>query len=133
MNYITAEQFLAQPKEIQESLEQWEEKYIQDTDLFGYVGISLRYKKIFPLQAKDIAFDCIGSELIPLFSESQLRGFIEGNVGGKIDCTYWDTGYEISIFETLVGDVVLKCIFTKETNLLQAYWEAACKIVEDRL
>lgn len=137
MDYITSEQFLQQPEKVQKAFMDWWKPERLDLVAWDVKGFKRIYvvnkyhensKSILPLGSPDIWNDM--SQCIPLFTESQLRKFIEDKTGGIDEiihyrgvneysikvANYKDDEYDNVIFEDLKGD------------LLQAYWKAACKI-----
>lgn len=127
MNFITAEQFKEQPLEIQyEFLKwwSWDSIHICDYDLVQINNQVMLYKDYLKEGcSKDDAF-------YPLFTEGQLRKFIEDKTNGKVESYYsWDY-YTIAIRNTGCGGDDLQ-YDTEETNLLQAYWKVACSVTRE--
>ena len=75
MNYIESEEFLKQPKTIQKVFEKWWTDNLQQSDLVK-LKLARNKEKIQIIANIDLA--CIEEgEIIPLFTEGQLRKFIE--------------------------------------------------------
>ena len=127
MEYISGEDFLKQPKEVQQVFLDW-----WKPDLFDLYACREENKthRVTETDLEDIEeeyFLNIKKVGYPLFTEGQLRKFIED----KTECfiatspTYKCDGYDI----TILG--IEEYTYTiKGTNLLQAYWEVACEIAK---
>jgi hypothetical protein len=128
MEYISAEEFLKQPKEIQKVFLDWWKPSVGDLISFKVcidlnnpedkeVVYALKEKTEKPNKLKDI----------PLFTEGQLRKFIEDKTERRInEITYYEgTGYDIALeyFDGLYGDL--------GTDLLQAYWKVALVVAKE--
>lgn len=135
MDYISVEEFKKQPEKAQKVLLDWWKKNAEGSDLIGYIGSVPSYKKLSPWIAKNVALDClpIGEETLPLFTEGQLRKFIEDKTYTKVQI-YYDGDYGYTV------DIGYKDSFKEEHwgtyeklghDLLQAYWQVACKIAEE--
>ena len=141
MEYINAEEFLKQPKEVQRVFLDWWKKNYDEEDLVGYIGKSITYIKSFPNTLKHTAWDCfdIGQEIILLFTEGQLRKFIEDKTKGIVKVIQWnpcvdDNRYGYTIYILAKNEYkVLRHIEYKKlgTDLLQAYWKVACEIAKE--
>jgi len=67
--------------------------------------------------------------LFPIeLTETQLRQFIEETMGGKLDSTYWTVGYELNVYDKLIDNEPLIVLFSDTTDIIEAYWQLACKI-----
>lgn len=128
MNYITAEQFLQQPEEVQKVLLEWWQPRIGDLTTGRYKSIDVIEQ---PREIEAVKIYKGQPYTIPLFSESQLRKFIEEKLNGKVDCVYWGDDYEIRIFDRVEYDEKIKGYLMNETDLLQAYWKVACMIAKE--
>lgn len=146
MEYIKPEDFLKQPKRVQEELKKWCEGNLQKYD-WVYL---IREHDILPIDSvMDTRKDdidvgrvfYIGDSLcwssiydpgiVPLLTEEQLRKFIEDKINSKIESLYIvDRGYSIRLSRNDENGKNL--IFKKlAKDLFQAYWEVACKIAEE--
>ena len=146
MEYISAEEFLKQPKEAQKVFKEWWKPEIGDLvyvdciednaiiikkEVSNYYGICL-------IKENAIVRHNIKCNLIPLFAEGQLRKFIEDKLNSKIEIVYAskegvrdeNSYYRIEKVNFLDGDIN-KSVWKVETDdLLQAYWKVAIKIAE---
>ena len=128
MEFITVEQFQEQPKEIQKVLLDWWQP--EAGDIFQFVTVDFNND--------DSAIGVLGSEKqikitqcgkgeyrIPLFTEGQLRKFIEDKKGEIVEINlccggyYIVTEYRKGMFDNLGN------------NLLQAYWKVACEVAKE--
>lgn len=115
MEFITVEQFQEQPKEVQEVFLDWWQPSIGDlfsSDILIGMGVITSRK-----------FDKDG--YIPLFTEGQLRKFIEDKKGKIVEVNLFCGGYS-------VVTAYRKCeIYDLGKDLLQAYWKVACQIARE--
>lgn len=144
MNYISAEQFQEQPKKVQEVLLKWWKPSIGD--LFTWIKNNDEHendlRKIECCNSENIVertnnFKGISyGDRIPLLTEGQLREFIGdktkgiASIGGLDDCHYG--------MLVMVKDSIETCkdgdglpYFSKGKDILQLYWQVACKIAEE--
>ncbi|AUN23734.1 hypothetical protein RSJ21_00065 (plasmid) [Clostridium botulinum] len=135
MNYISAEEFLKQPKEIQEVLlEWWQPQRLDlfntiygDTSVNGYFKGELYYSRKCGGTILEESY--LKKNAIPLLQMHQLIEFIEDITNCKIiNIYYFDKRNCYSI--TLENNEVAKTIESSKNNLLHALWEVACNIVE---
>lgn len=134
MEFIKAEEFLKQPVEVQKVLLEWWKINATEFDLIGYIGKSPAYKRSFPSLVRNVAIDCfeLSIEIIPLFTEGQLRKFIEDKTGCKISISpslegKYHVGYD-QYADNEDGD--LKSLVYLD-NVLQAYWKVAIEIAKE--
>lgn len=117
MEFITVEQFQEQPKEVQEVFSDWWQP--QKGELFSsdvLIGMGVITSK---------KFDKDG--YIPLFTEGQLRRFIENKKGKIVEVNLYCGGYSIVT-------AYRKCEFDNlGKDLLQAYWKVACMIAKEEV
>ena len=131
MDYITAEEFEKQPEKVQKVLSKWFWDNLNDFSLFEYTGNTAIYKKKFPQIAKDIDVPCMKNEIAPMYSESELRHFIEEKgykfigIDNFNGCQY----YLIEVFKKL-DQVKANYAFASD-DLLNCYWQIACRIAEE--
>lgn len=129
MEFITVEQFQEQPKEIQQVFLDWWQPSVGDI----FMDLAPNSKKkllVIEDEGDCVDIELIKSEVIPLFTEGQLRKFIEDKTGGKVESYYaWDY-YTIAIRDTGCGGDDTQ-YDTGKANLLQAYWKVACMIAND--
>jgi len=86
MNFITKEQFLKQSDEVQKVLIEWWKPSIGDIA----TGKNSEFAVISDYKEAKAAGDYKGYPLVvPLFTETQLRNFIEDSTKGKVDCGFY--------------------------------------------
>lgn len=144
MEFITMEQFQEQPSKVQKVfLDWWECDY---GDLYYYNEDPLEYKDVeiidnnleCDLNGDFKYFKSIGP--IPLFTEGQLRKFIEDKTNGIVKLIQWHIddsqiskrGYAIDILRKNEYHVTYHYQDLGE-NLLQAYWKVACMIAKEEV
>lgn len=133
MDYIEAEKFLAQPEEVQKIFMDWWKPKRGDVFFIDSSTEHTRSHSVIDTNSDNTVEYCDyveGSLEIsyvkikntkPLFTEGQLRKFIEDKINCAINpCYSLKNGYSINNIETGEGD------------LLQAYWEAACRIAWEK-
>lgn len=139
MEYIRSEEFLKQPKEVQEVFLDWWEPSIGDLFVnkngnlkqFAILfddGVIENYKYN---KGKD-NFRTFKIESIPLLTEGQLRKFIEDKTNTIVE-TYLTIYKEYNITLVHVESEEFSHYETKSGNLLQAYWKVACEIAKEEL
>lgn len=154
MNYIKPDQFFKQSKEVQQLfLDNWNPevgdligikveyidlewntkfKYkvncINEDDIFNYDS-----KKELLDSFKTLGYHNYSDETVPLFTEEQLRKFIEDNTNCIIDIQHdISIGYCFYLFKKNTDILLYKYEDGKlGHNLLQAYWKVACKIAKE--
>ena len=131
MEYISAEEFLKQPKEVQKVFIDWWESNVSKGDLFSPICP----KGIGVLNGTEQRID----GLIPLFTEGQIRKLIEDKTEGIVKVVQWDPiqdnnrcGYTIYILAKDRYGVLCEFEYKKlGTDLIQAYWKVACEITSN--
>ncbi|MBN3402922.1 hypothetical protein [Clostridium botulinum] len=143
MNYISAENFLKQPKEIQEVFLNWWQPefgdlFIEDywdiDSIINIVGCVPINKKHFEDYEGKIHYKT--DLVIPLLTEERLRRFIENKTNSKIIYDYLDTigGYSIGLVLNKNSPTQnVKWFEDCGDNLLQAYWQVACIISQEEV
>lgn len=135
MEFIRVEQFQEQPLEIQyEFLKwwSWDSRYICDYDLVQINNQVMLYKDYLKEGcSKDDVF-------YPLFTEGQLRKFIEDKTGGIVASSCNVIGNRlinvVKKDEMLNGFKTIRRISFKEgIDLLEAYWKVACMIAKEEV
>lgn len=149
MEFITAEQFLKEDKEVQNVFLDWWKPSIGDliyvfkSDCYthDYLDVIVNVSKE-SVEGTDVYENL--NDILPLLTEGQLRQFIEDKTGYIIEMIpkihyEKETGKEKIVYEADLkyfnsmdfepGDY----IETKESVLLQAYWKVACKIAKESL
>lgn len=163
MNYISAAEFLKQPEKVRKSLIEWWQPKFGDLATFEGIDYHYsnytreddycfvtRYSKE---DEKDSYEDIYGIDIqnmfnvrevyhsfkskfdvIPLFTEGQLRNFIEEKTGCKVEVVYVSKDLvenEQSYYRidrSCFKDGKVNCWKAETDDLLQAYWQVACKI-----
>ena len=138
-DYISAEEFLKQPKKVQKELKDWWMQYFENGDdliPFNWRNENTTYQNIFKL---NYLFNVEDS--IPLFTEGQLRKFIEEKtkcvfdvvVNGKtLDNSKWEYCISCFTYDIEIDSFDSKVPYTVEAaNLLQAYWQVAIKVATE--
>ena len=155
MEFINVEEFLKQPKEVQEVFRDWCENNLEVNDYVvpinpetnEVVGSICRINqcldtrqhkvnvgRVFYLETC-LLYDTV-FEFVPLFTEGQLRKFIEDRTDCVISELSLNTkGYTLIIgykAEYIDGEPRTKRIFRNlGDNLLQAYWKVALKVAKE--
>jgi len=130
MKYIKAEEFLKQPKEVQKVFENWWQPNVgdlycniynnQQENVLVINKCQLDFSKSFKDDIKQ--FGCI------LFTEGQLRQFIENKTGYKATLVH-PSSSPIEIW--LYTDKGIKRISSIDKfDVLQAYWKVALEIAK---
>ncbi|MDB1935258.1 hypothetical protein PMY12_18615 [Clostridium tertium] len=158
MEFITVEQFKEQPVGVQKVfLDWWNEsrydlvclEWDATKELVNEMGINLEIgikNKISTYEEIIIYLnnlECLGienKELIPLFTEGQLRRFIEDKSNGIVKLIQWHIedsqiskrGYAIDILRKNEYHVTYHYKDLGE-DLLQAYWKVACMVAKEGL
>lgn len=136
MEYIKAGQFLNQPKEVQEAFLNWWNPSIGD--LYTYdIENNQDYSELDCVTSINVAKMTSRNkgERIPLFTEGQLRKFIEDKTNGIVKLIQWHIedsqiskrGYAIDILRKNEYHVTYHYQNSGE-DLLQAYWKVACSL-----
>ena len=149
MKYISAEEFLKQPKEIQKVFLDW----WQPEEFDIYVNKELEKHRVTQTDLEDdVCNYYLSVESVPLLTEGQLREFIEDKTSelAKAQCRMKieyktkdeieenkrglnliplqsQEGYFIQITSTEFRGGIMK-FHDLGTDLLKAYWQVACKI-----
>lgn len=121
-NYITAEDFICKNGKIQVALTEWWIEYFDNsTDWlipFNWNGEDYVYRNILNMNCSFLVEDCI-----PLFTETQLRLFIEESTNNKVSISA-----EENELYYLKADTGSHSFNSLSDDLLQAYWQVACQI-----
>lgn len=139
MEFITVEQFQEQPKEAQKTFLDWWKP--QEFDIYAYKE-DLKPRRVTETDIEDIynneVYNVKSGFAIPLFTEGQLRRFIEDKTDGIVKLVQWHIhdsqvskrGYAIDILRKNEYHVTYHYKDLGE-DLLQAYWKVACMIAEE--
>ena len=123
MEFITAEQFLKEDKEVQEIFRNW---------WFKINGLKIAFK----IDLEDIIF--INGEtrkdIYPLLTEGQLRKFIEDKTGCYIDISHNSMDTCIQLCDKEDEYPIEEWEWQYLSNdLLQAYWKVAVEIAKHEI
>ena len=139
MEFITVEQFQEQPKEVQKVFIDWWKP--QEFDIYAYKE-DLKPRRVTETDIEDIynneVYNVKSGFAIPLFTEGQLRRFIEDKTDGIVKLVQWHIhdsqvskrGYAIDILRKNEYHVTYHYKDLGE-DLLQEYWKVACMIAEE--
>lgn len=125
MEYISSEEFLKQPNEVQGVFIDWwepSEGDIYSLKRIGGIGV-----------ANGNINEGFKNECIPLFTEGQLRKFIEDKTKYKIVYNYNYEGNIIVGLKDIKSYGFIKEYETDEADLLQAYWKVSCEIAKEQI
>lgn len=130
MQYISAEEFLKQDKEVQEVFWDWW------TPRKGNINYSPVRNGIEVVEIENNATQRRNNGYIPLLTEGQLRQFIEDMTKSNLSCWRDVDGYRIYLFTYQKDEEDYKCIEIKDfkqlgDNVLQAYWKVAVQIAKN--
>lgn len=140
MEYISAEEFLKQPKEVQEVFLDWWKPSLGDLYTCDNNGILKFINEDIESELKEdkdflkYTIHCFNSKtdkIIPLLAEGQIRKFIEDKTGDIIIFNYDDLGVNHNWYCNMSCEAY-KSIGNKDlgTDLFQAYWKVACEIAK---
>lgn len=141
MEFITVEQFREQSKEVQEVFLKWWKPSIGDIFIFntdGYDNSDSNIGVLASLKQINITRDSKGEYRIPLFTEGQLRKFIEEKTEGILVASCNVIGNRlINIVkkDEILGGVktIRRTHFGEGIDLLEAYWRLACRIAQEEV
>jgi len=134
MEYISAEEFLKQPIEVQKILIDWWKPEIfdlvyirnyknSDNVIIGIENDKIEIAENISLYNKE--------RLIPLFTEGQLRKFIIDKKCIKLDIDFTEEdGYWITCYTNEEGYITYEEL---GFDIFKAYWLVVCGIVEEEL
>ncbi|MDU3526431.1 hypothetical protein [Clostridium sp.] len=131
MEFITVEQFKEQSKEVQEVFLDWwkpSNGYIY-LDVYKNNNVIECCHHIKFMNNEDVEHMKVDNDAIPLFTEGQLRRFIEDKTGHKVDCCFYGEKYDINTCED--DGLYIKKYEDIDDDLLQAYWKVACMIAKE--
>lgn len=130
MEFIKAEEFLEQDEEVQKVLIEWWKNNINQCDLI----YNIKFKEIRALIDTDMFNSDLKRNLIlessniPLWTEGQLRTFIQDKTKDKYDILYsFGLKKYISFYKYTENEN--KATYEVENHdLLKAYWKVAIKV-----
>ncbi|MDU7243247.1 hypothetical protein [Clostridium sp.] len=140
MEFITVEQFKEQPKEVQEVFLDWynfdkydlfylkwegaEKKWGATEEIVSGATLNRHLKHLKRANSNII-------NTIPLFTEGQLRKFIEDKTGGKVDASFGGKTY--TVYSNKDFGLIIKMYEDIDSDLLQAYWKVACMVAKEEV
>ncbi|WP_373205951.1 hypothetical protein [Clostridium tertium] len=132
MEFITVEQFKEQPKEVQEVFLDWWK--CEPFNIYAWCWNLKDNKWSIESCCNQIQADTINKgktigDIIPLFTEGQLRKFIEDKTGGKVDASF--NGETYTVYSNEDFGLIIKMYEDIDNDLLQAYWKVACMIAKE--
>lgn len=134
MEYISAEEFLKQPKEVQKVFINWWQPKSFDLIHIDYYSVNSIDTVISEKDIKTYGIEFfpngIDGDVIPLFTEGQIRKFIEDKTRNIVMTQYdfLDNTYELYLSSTIDDCEDYGWFHNLGTDLLQAYWKVACEI-----
>ena len=141
MEYISAEEFLKQSKEVQKVLIDWYKP--SEFDLYCFRNKKEDNFKVHRVTEVDIEDNPYFLEnqlwfskekIIPLFTEEQLRKFIEDKTNSIIDIQHEvEEGYCFYLFRKSTDILIQKYEENLGHNLLKAYWKVACILIDEEI
>ena len=129
MEFITVEQFKEQPKEVQKVFLDWWKPSVGDIFIFNtdeYDNSDSNIGVLGSIKQINITRRSKGKYRIPLFTEGQLRKFIEDKTGGKVDASF--NGETYTVYSNEDFGLIIKMYEDIDSDLLQAYWKVACMV-----
>lgn len=136
MEYISAEEFLKQPEEVQKVFINYTSKLNDwETSLFSARDEKFRKSK-FPLLGSQIDFfvNEYGKDIIPLLTEGQLREFIQDKTGCKnveILSDIEAEEYYCDLYKRLSSGTEYKHFTRLGNDKFKAYWKVALEVAKE--
>lgn len=141
MNFISAEEFLKQPKEVQDIFINWWQPQMYDLFFRDFRSNKNTYlNRIYQgcIQDDETLNNATKDKtFLPLLTESQLRQFIEDKTKCKIELDISNDigykGYNLYLRKNWKNDdyeYPYKPFENLSNNLFQAYWQVACQIAQ---
>jgi hypothetical protein len=133
MEFITVEQFKEQPVGVQKVFLDWWKPSNGDIylDVYKNNNVIECCHHIKFMNNEDVEHMKVDNDAIPLFTEGQLRRFIEDKTGHKVDCCFYGEKYDINTCED--DGLYIKKYEDIDDDLLQAYWKVACMVAKEGL
>lgn len=132
MEYISVEEFLKQPKEVQEVFLNWWNPSEGDLFIFDANKPNLKECVLYSsgklINGINDTYD--KDKCIPMFSEGQTRKFVEDKTDSKLETLYLQTGYSIRLSKNNPEGKNITYSKLGE-NLLQAYFKVAIEIAKE--
>jgi hypothetical protein len=133
MEFISAEEFLKQPKEIQKVFLDWWKPEMYDFFFRNFTNENGFLKGIYEGCIKDnevLRSATKDKSFLPLLTEGQLRKFIENKTDSLVYINTSNGNYYIGLWQ---DESMIKSFKNLGTDLLQAYWKVALEIAKEGL
>ena len=130
MEFITVEQFKEQPKEVQKVFLDWWKPSNGDIylDIYKNNNVIECCHHIKFMNNEDVEHMKVDNDAIPLFTEGQLRKFIEDKLNIKLQSMFDLFSSEYALLINAKGNMLIR---TGTDDLLQAYWKVACMVTKE--
>lgn len=139
MEFIKAEEFLKQPKEVQEIFLNWWQPSVSDLLIVKSPYVPNEYMTDCILEVKpnvittilDFEYDD-KQILIPLLSEGQIRRFIEDKTGDKITIKSRYKEYILYLYDESIDEFNIK-FENSNSDLFKLYWNVALEVAKEEV
>lgn len=130
MEFITVEQFQEQPKEVQKVFLDWWKPSNGDIylDVYKNNNVIECCHHIKFMNNEDVEHMKVDNDAIPLFTEGQLRKFIEDKENIKVQSMFDIFSLEYALLINSKGTMLAR---TGTDDLLEAYWKVACMVAKE--
>lgn len=130
MEFITVEQFKEQPVEVQKVFLDWWKPSNGDIylDIYKNNNVIECCHHIKFMNNEDVEHMKVDNDAIPLFTEGQLRKFIEDKLNIKVQSMFDLFSSEYALLINAKGNMLIR---TGTDDLLQAYWKVACMVTKE--
>lgn len=122
MKFISAEEFLKQPREIQVEFLNWWQPSVGDLFCY-YEKHKHNHIEVDCIKSKNILITIPFTRIFPLLTEGQLREFIEDKVESKISIIHEDNKFRIYTDSDLFGEYEKE--YSGDYSILNALWNMA--------
>lgn len=138
MEYISAEEFLKQPKRIRKAFMDWWKCDCGDLcilkEYYNNIECDAMCCNVELESEIEGDWNYLKKIAIPLFTEGQLRRFIEDKTNEKLVFDYYTTsGYRIVLYKSNIRhtEIVANEYDNLGKSLIQAYWKVATQIAKE--
>lgn len=137
MEFISAEEFLKQPVEIQKVFLKWWKPQMYDLSFKNYGNNKDNFLKgIYKgcIQDNEFLRTVSNKELsyYPLLTEGQLRKFIEEKTGDRISIKYRYGEYILYLFDDSIDEYNIK-FENSDNNLFRLFWKVAIEVAREEI
>lgn len=139
MEYISAEEFFKQDKEVQKVLLEWWQPNLGD--LFARTNTKYLPHLVWKFEDECVLSNCESfwrekDECIPLLTEGQIRNFIEDKTGCKnieilSNIEYGE--YDAMLYKAITSGITEHEYYNLGIDKLQSYWKVALEIAKESL